>query len=144
MPQLDRFLQAQTSTYAQAHAELTLGQKRSHWMWFIFPQIQGLGSSPTAQRYAIADLAEAVAFLEHPILGSRLRESTALVLTHPESSVDRIFGFPDDLKFHSSITLFAQAAASRNPNEPEDDVFARALDVFFAGRPDAATLRILG
>jgi uncharacterized protein (DUF1810 family) len=134
---LDRFLDAQASTYTQARAELSGGQKRSHWMWFIFPQIRGLGSSPTAQHFALSGLDEARAFLAHPVLGPRLRECTALVNAHPDLSVDRIFGYPDNLKFHSSITLFAEAA-------PEEAVFTEALDTFFSGRRDSATLKVLG
>ena len=108
---LHRFLEAQQSTYSTARAELLAGQKRTHWMWFIFPQIQGLGSSPTAQRFAISSLDEAAAFLADPILGPRLEECTAIV-NGLERSVDQIFGYPDNLKFHSSVTLFAQAAES--------------------------------
>ena len=135
---LQRFLDAQSTTYEQARAELAAGQKRSHWMWFIFPQIYGLGSSSMAQRYAIASLAEAQAYLAHPILGSRLRTCTALVNDTPNPSLDRIFGFPDNLKFHSSVTLFAEAAKSSA--QPDDRVFDQALRQFFAGKPDAATL----
>ena len=134
MPNLSRFLEAQSTTYAAAHAELAAGRKRTHWMWFIFPQIRGLGSSPTAQHYAIANLAEAQAYLAHPILGERLRTCTALVLAIPNPSLDTIFGFPDNLKFHSSVTLFAAAA-----NHP-DSIFQQALDRLFAGKPDPATL----
>lgn len=137
---LQRFLTAQQTTYTQAHAELAAGQKRSHWMWFIFPQIQGLGSSPTAQHFAITDLAEARAFLAHPILGPRLRVCTALVNAIHGRTPDEIFGYPDDLKFHSSVTLFARAAS---PGNPEDEVFAAALSKYFAGQPDAATLKHL-
>ncbi len=104
-------------------------------MWFIFPQIQGLGSSSMAQRFAITDLAEARAYLAHPTLGPRLRDCTALVNAIQDRSIEQIFGYPDDLKFHSSITLFAQAAT------PEaDDVFTTALQKRFAGKPDPATL----
>ncbi len=130
---LQRFLDAQADTYAQARAELAAGQKRSHWMWFIFPQIAGLGSSPTAQRYAIADLPEARAFLQHPILGPRLVECTTLVNQSP-NPVAQIFGYPDDLKFHSSVTLFAQAAAE-TPN-----AFTEALTKHFNSHPDGNTL----
>ena len=134
---LQRFLDAQAVIYPQVHAELQAGQKRTHWMWFIFPQIRGLGSSPMAQQYALGSLAEARAFLDHPTLGQRLRDCTALVNTHAgRLSVDRIFGYPDDLKFRSSITLFTQAA-------PTEAVFAEALRLFFAGEPDPATLRLL-
>jgi uncharacterized protein (DUF1810 family) len=134
MPNLFRFLEAQSSTYTAARAELAAGRKRTHWMWFIFPQIHGLGSSPTAQHYAIQSLDEARAYLADPTLGERLRTCTALVLNIPNPSVDTIFGYPDNLKFHSSITLFA--AADGFP----DSVFQQALDRLFAGRPDQATL----
>ena len=133
---LQRFLDAQQSTYSQARAELAEGQKRSHWMWFIFPQIQGLGSSSMAQRFAIADLAEARAYLAHPVLGPRLRDCTALVLAAYPRSLDDILGYPDDLKFHSSVTLFAQA-------DPAGTVFSEALARFFQGKPDQATLHRL-
>lgn len=99
---LQRFLDAQADTYATALAEVRAGRKRSHWMWFIFPQIQGLGRSETARHYAIASRDEASAYLAHPLLGSRLREITAAALTHPELSATALFGQPDDLKFHSA------------------------------------------
>ena len=142
---LDRFLQAQSTTYDQAHAELAAGQKRTHWMWFIFPQIAGLGSSPTARRYAIASLGEAQAYLAHPTLGPRLRTVTALVNAAHPRSLANIFGYPDDLKFHSSVTLFSRAAGlGPDPASSEEEhVFTQALDLFFAGRPDPATLRLL-
>ena len=135
---LQRFLDAQASTYEQARTELAAGQKRSHWMWFIFPQVHGLGSSSMAQRYAIAGLAEAEAYLAHAILGPRLRTCTALVNNVPNPSLDHIFGFPDNLKFHSSVTLFAEAAKS-SPRS-DDRVFDQAMQLFFASRPDPATL----
>lgn len=100
---LQRFLDAQADTYATALAEIRAGRKRSHWMWFIFPQIQGLGRSETAQYYAIASRDEASAYLAHPLLGSRLREITAAALEHPELSATALFGQPDDLKFHSRL-----------------------------------------
>ena len=134
---LHRFVDAQSAIYPQVHAELTAGQKRSHWMWFIFPQIAGLGSSPTAQRFAIRSMDEAAAFLAHPILGPRLRDCTSLVLNHPHRSAASIFPFPDDLKFHSSLTLFAVA-------DPDTPLFRSALDTFFAGKRDEATLSLLG
>ena len=134
---LHRFLDAQATTYPQARSELARGEKRSHWMWFIFPQIRGLGSSPTAQRFAIADRSEALAYLAHPILGPRLRECTALVNAVENRSLDQIFGYPDDLKFHSSITLFSSVAPDPSG---EDAVFTAALDQYFAGQPDPATL----
>src|ERR1700753_2225748 len=104
---LDRFVDAQDGGYERALGELRAGRKTSHWMWFVFPQIKGLGFSAMARRYAIASLEEARAYLDHPILGDRLRDCTELVLLHRDSSARQIFGSPDDLKFHSSMTLFA-------------------------------------
>lgn len=135
--QLQRFLDAQASTYTQAHAELAAGEKRTHWMWFIFPQIRGLGSSAMAQRYAIQSMEEARAYLAHPVLGARLRECTALVNAAHDRAISDIFGYPDDLKFHSSITLFAQA------DDDADSVFQQALMRYFHGKQDAATVSIL-
>ena len=132
---LQRFVDAQAGVYEQARDELREGRKRSHWMWFIFPQISGLGSSPTAVRFAISSLAEARAYLEHAVLGPRLRECTGLVLAAGRS-VDEIFGYPDDLKFHSSMTLFAEAGV-------ENRVFVDALEKYFGGEPDGATLKRL-
>ncbi len=137
---LQRFVDAQESTYAQARAELAAGQKRSHWMWFIFPQIRGLGSSSMARRFAISDLPEAAAYLEHHTLGARLRECTTLVNAVPLRSVAEIFGYPDDLKFHSSMTLFARAASGFGP---DNRVFLDALNKYFSGRVDEGTLRQL-
>ena len=137
---LQRFLDAQQSMYAQAQTELAAGQKRSHWMWFIFPQIQGLGSSSIAQRFAISDIQEARAYLAHPILGSRLRECTALVNAVQGRSLDDILGYPDNLKFHSSVTLFAEAARTTTPDV---NVFTEALTRYFRGAPDPATLKRL-
>ena len=134
---LQRFVDAQASVYPQVHSELTDGSKRSHWMWFIFPQIAGLGSSPTAQRFAIRSMDEATAFLTHPILGPRLRECTSLVLTHSNRSAADIFSYPDALKFHSSLTLFAVA-------DPDTVLFRSALGTFFHGERDEATLSLLG
>ena len=131
---LQRFVEAQAAVFEQARSELAAARKRSHWMWFIFPQIHGLGTSATAQRYAISGLDEARAYLAHPVLGDRLRECTALVNAIPNATLETIFGYPDDLKFHSSITLFAEAASA------DDGVFAEALQRFFAGKRDAATL----
>ena len=130
---LERFVAAQEGVHASALAELRAGEKRSHWMWFIFPQIAGLGSSPMAQRYAIGSLDEARAYLAHPVLGARLRTSTAAVNRITGRSAHAIFGAPDDLKFRSSMTLFARAA-------PEEPAFAEALAKFFGGVPDALTL----
>ncbi len=130
---LQRFVNAQAPIYTQVCAELSAGQKRSHWMWFIFPQIRGLGSSSTAQHFAISGRDEALAYLAHPILGPRLRECITLVSSHAHRSVEAIFGYPDDLKFHSSLTLFHAVA-------PEDTTFANTLRLFFQGQPDQATL----
>lgn len=135
---LQRFLDAQAPVYAAVLDELTAGRKRSHWMWFIFPQIAGLGSSPTAQHFAIADLAEAAAFLAHLVLGPRLRESTALATAIPGCSALEIFSTPDDLKFRSSLTLFSRVPSA------DTTVFTAALDRFFSGEPDRRTLRLLG
>lgn len=140
MYDLNRFLEAQATTYDQANAELAAGEKRTHWMWFIFPQIAGLGFSSTARRYAISGLAEAREYLAHPVLGQRLQASTALVNAAHPATLAHVFGYPDDLKFHSSITLFSRAA---HPDTPEDLVFTQALHLFFAGRLDPATLRLL-
>jgi uncharacterized protein (DUF1810 family) len=131
--ELARFLSAQAAVYHQVLAELRAGRKRSHWMWFVFPQIAGLGRSAMAQRYAIGSLQEARAYLAHPILGARLRECSRLVLDLPHGDVHEIFGSPDDLKFHSSMTLFDRAA-------PEETLFRECLQKFFGGQPDAPTL----
>src|SRR5690606_21894416 len=128
---LDRFVMAQAPVYQHVLAELRDGRKRSHWMWFIFPQVEGLGSSPMAQRYAIGSLQEAKAYLAHPVLGARLVECTALMLDHPQDSAHAILGSPDDLKFRSSMTLFAAASKKGSP-------FERALDVFYEGERDPA------
>jgi uncharacterized protein (DUF1810 family) len=128
-----RFVQAQQGVYAQVVAELRAGRKRSHWMWFIFPQLAGLGHSAMAQRYAIASIDEARAYLDHPLLGVRLRECSALVLATPDRSVHDIFGSPDDLKFHSCMTLFHRA-------QPEEPVFAECLRRYFQGAEDPQTL----
>jgi len=133
---LERFRQAQAQTYAQALAELRAGRKTSHWMWFVFPQVAGLGSSPMARRYAIASLAEARAYLADPVLGARLRECVRAINAHDGLSAHDIFGWPDEMKLRSSLTLFAQAA-------PGETAFAEALDRCFGGEPDAATLERL-
>jgi uncharacterized protein (DUF1810 family) len=133
---LERFVQAQAPLYAQALAELRAGRKRSHWMWFVFPQIAGLGSSAMAQRYAIASLDEARAYLAHPILGARLRECAQAMLAVTGASAHDILGSPDDLKFHSSMTLFHRAA-------PAEPVFGSCLRKYFAGEPDSQTVRLL-
>ena len=133
---LQRFVDAQSSVYAQVCWELREGRKRTHWMWFIFPQIEGLGHSEMASRFAISSLNEALAYLEHPILGPRLRECTRLVNLVEGRSIDQIFGYPDDLKFKSSMTLFEKIAGPGS-------VFSSALDKYCHGEPDTATLRLL-
>jgi uncharacterized protein (DUF1810 family) len=146
---LQRFLEAQAGVYEQACDELRAGKKRSHWMWFVFPQIQGLGSSPMAVRFAISSLDEAQAYLEHIVLGPRLRESTGIVVGQQGKTVEEIFGSPDDMKFHSSMTLFAKAAASlakttemsAKPAESLGDVFEKALAKYFGGAMDQGTIR---
>ncbi len=130
---LERFVAAQQGIYEQAREELQRGAKRSHWMWFVFPQIHGLGSSAMARQYAIQSRAEAEAYLQHPVLGERLRECTRLVNGVTGRTASEIFGYPDDLKFRSSLTLFAAL------DEPEG-LFAEALGKYFAGQPDPATL----
>ena len=130
---LQRFVDAQQPVYETVLSELRDGRKRGHWMWFIFPQISGLGHSVTSQTFALSSLAEAAAYLTHPTLGPRLRECAALVAGIEGRSVDEIFGYPDDLKFHSSMTLFAHAA----PREP---VFAACLEKYFGGQRDPRTL----
>jgi uncharacterized protein (DUF1810 family) len=133
---LKRFLEAQRPVYAAVLAELGAGRKRTHWMWFIFPQIDGLGSSTMAVRYAIAGLDEAKSYLAHPVLGARLKECTELLLQIPGRSIDEILGFPDNLKLKSSMTLFAQAS------DPWS-VFTDVLDRFYGGTQDEKTLAIL-
>jgi uncharacterized protein (DUF1810 family) len=136
-PNLARFVDAQARIYPIALAELVAGRKDSHWMWYVFPQIAGLGFSPTALFYAIASADEARAYLDHPVLGARLRESTRALLAHAGKSADSILGAVDALKLRSSMTLFETVA------EP-DDPFGRCLLAFFAGERDPATLRLLG
>jgi uncharacterized protein (DUF1810 family) len=133
---LRRFLDAQDPVYAQVCSELRAGRKRSHWMWFIFPQIQGLGYSPLARKFAIASLQEAKAYLDHPILGARLKELCRLVNRVEGRSIEEIFGYPDDLKFRSSMTLFAHAAS-------DDQIFRDALEKYFNGEDDPATVERL-
>jgi uncharacterized protein (DUF1810 family) len=133
---LQRFVAAQEGSYPQALAELRAGRKRTHWIWYVLPQIEGLGSSSMSRRYAIGSLAEARAYLEHPILGPRLRECVAAVNAHDGLSAVEIFGSVDAAKFRSCCTLFAEVAGA-------EEVFAEALNKFFAGKPDPATLAIL-
>lgn len=136
MADLSRFVEAQAETYETALREVRRGRKQSHWMWFIFPQIQGLGASPTARLYAIADLAEARAYLAHPVLGPRLMEVVAAINALPGADAHAVFGSPDDLKLRSSLTLFQVAA-------PDDPAFGKALAKYFAGVPDPRTLERL-
>lgn len=132
---LQRFVDAQARVIDHVRAELKAGAKKSHWMWFIFPQIHGLGKSATAHRYAIASLDEARAYMAHPVLGSRLRECTRLVVAVNGKNATDIFGTPDDLKFRSCMTLFAHASA-----EP---VFRQALEKYFGGEEDPETVKRL-
>ncbi|MFG1463534.1 DUF1810 domain-containing protein [Xanthobacter sp. DSM 24535] len=135
---LARFVEAQDGVIEQVLAELRAGRKRSHWMWFVFPQMRGLGHSPTADFYGISSLAEARAYLAHPVLGARLIACTQAAEAQDGRSISAIFGTPDDLKFHSCMTLFAKAAGAG------DSVFHAALQRHFGGLPDPATLALLG
>ncbi|WP_345540134.1 DUF1810 domain-containing protein [Variovorax defluvii] len=130
---LQRFVDAQDAVIDAVRAELRAGRKRTHWMWFVFPQVAGLGHSAMAQHYALASLAEARDYLAHPVLGVRLRECSALVLQVQGRTVGEIFGAPDDLKFCSSMTLFDAA-------DPGEAVFRDCLHKYFGGRRDRATL----
>ncbi len=134
---LSRFTTAQSPVYAQVLSELTAGRKQTHWMWYVFPQIAGLGYSETSKFYAIQSLEEASAYLDHVVLGTRLRECAEAVLAVEDKSALGIFGSPDDVKLHSSMTLFAQV------DEP-GSVFARVLEKYFSGKRDSETLRRLG
>ena len=133
---LDRFLKAQADTYDRALAEIRGGRKRSHWMWYVFPQLAGLGNSPTSVQYAISSRDEAAAFLAHPILGPRLFECAEAVLHIDGRSALDIFGSPDDLKLRSSATLFAAVS-------PDRSVFHRVIDKYFDGRPDPRTIALM-
>jgi uncharacterized protein (DUF1810 family) len=133
---LNRFVEAQADMYERALAELKRGDKRSHWMWFVFPQIDGLGWSSTAKFYAIKSIAEATAYLNHPVLGPRLNECANVLLRLKGLSASEIFGFPDDLKLRSCMTLFASVSASGS-------VFSQVLDQYFQGRADEKTLELL-
>lgn len=130
---LQRFVDAQSRVYDTVRAELQQGRKRTHWMWFIFPQIAGLGRSAMSMRYAVSSRAEAEAYLKHPVLGRRLRECVRLVMLVERRSAFEILGSPDDMKFHSCLTLLANAA-------PEDQLFRDALEKYFGGAEDPATL----
>ena len=133
---LERFVEAQRAEYPQVLVELRAGRKRSHWIWFIFPQLKGLGRSPASEHYGVASLDEARAYLSHPVLGPRLEECTRLVNQIEGSTVDQIFGFPDNLKFRSSMTLFSRAA-------PDNPIYVAALDKCFAGEADPRTIELL-
>jgi len=133
---LQRFVDAQAPVYQRVVAELRHGRKQSHWMWFIFPQLAGLGHSPMARRFAIHSREEAVAYLGHGVLGPRLRECTALVTAVKDRTIREILGSPDDLKFCSSMTLFGAVSS--------DGVFAAAIAKFYGGTPDQKTLELLG
>ena len=133
---LQRFVNAQEPQVEIVRQELRKGEKESHWMWYFFPQIAGLGYSPTAQRFAITSRKEAEAYLKHPVLGPRLRELTQLVTTVEGRSAVQIFGKVDALKFRSSMTLFANAT-------PDNTIFIRALEKFYGGEPDPSTLELL-
>ncbi len=133
---LQRFVEAQNPVYPRVLRELRNGQKESHWMWFIFPQLRGLGHSHMANVYGIASRLEAEAYLAHPILGARLKECTQIVNQIEGRSIEEIFGSPDDMKFRSSMTLFARAAT-------DNKIFQDALRKYFAGQPDPLTLQQL-
>ena len=133
---LNRFVKAQEEVYPRALAELKLGRKRSHWMWFIFPQIDGLGYSSTAKFYAIKSKDEAKTYLDHPLLGKRLMECAEALLKIEGKSATEIFGYPDDLKLRSSMTLFASVS-------PADSAFSRVLTQYFGGELDQRTLELL-
>jgi uncharacterized protein (DUF1810 family) len=138
--ELERFTRGQEGIFERALGELKGGQKRSHWMWFIFPQITGLGQSSTSRYYAIRSLEEAKRYLSHPVLGKRLRECGEALLGVEGRSVSQIFGYPDDLKLKSSMTLFARASAESGGST---SVFDRVLDKYFGGECDRKTLEIL-
>lgn len=132
---LSRFLTAQENIYDQVVIELEKGQKRSHWMWYIFPQVKGLGSSATAKQFALNGLEEAKAYYDHPILGGRLLECTRLLMNIENPDADYIFGYPDNLKLKSSLTLFTEATS--------DPIFESALSKYFSGKKDEHTLQLL-
>jgi uncharacterized protein (DUF1810 family) len=137
MDPLDRFARAQASHYAQALAELRAARETGHWIWFVLPQLRGLGRSATAQEYGIADRAEAAAYLAHPVLGARLHEAVQALLAHADRPAASILGDIDAMKFRSCLTLFD--AVSDTPA----NVFRQALDAFYGGQPDTATLALL-
>ena len=134
---LDKYVSAQARDYDDALREIRGGRKRSHWIWYIFPQLDGLGYSPTAQYYGIRDLEQAKDYMAHPVLGPRLVEISEALLALPSSDPGAVMGYPDDLKLCSSMTLFELAA-------PDQPVFGKVLDKFYGGRRDPLTLRLLG
>ena len=134
---LERFVKAQKYDYDTALREIRSGRKRSHWMWYIFPQLQGLGYSSTAQYYGIRDLEEAQDYMEHPVLGPRIVEISEALLVLDTSDASAVMGYPDDLKLRSSMTLFELAA-------PEQPVFGRVLEKYYSGHRDRRTLELLG
>lgn len=136
-PVLDRFLAAQEPVWERVLAELKAGKKRSHWMWFVFPQYKGLGQSDMAVRYAVQSRAEALSYLAHPVLGSRIKECCALLMALEASSAHAVFGSPDDLKLRSCMTLFAEVAGAGS-------VFTSVLQKYFGGEKDSRTLELLG
>ena len=135
--ELDKFVSAQARDYDTALAEIRSGYKRRHWMWYIFPQLQGLGFSPTAQYYGIRDLEQAKDYMAHPVLGPRLVEISGALLSLPGSNPSAVMGYPDDLKLCSCMTLFELAA-------PDEPVFGRVLEKYYGGRRDRMTLNLLG
>jgi uncharacterized protein (DUF1810 family) len=135
-PDLDRFVEAQRGVHERARSELEAGRKTSHWMWFIFPQLAGLGASPTAIHYGIRSLVEARAYAAHPLLGPRLREMAAIAASLRGLTAGQVFGYPDDLKFRSSMTLFEAA-------DPGETVYGEALEALCGGQRDQRTLRLL-
>ena len=136
---LIRFVDAQAQVYRQVVEELTEGHKQTHWMWFIFPQLSGLGHSPMAQRYAIQDIDQARHYLADPVLGDRLRHDVRLMLRNKDKSALEILGSPDELKFRSCLTLFREAASEKS----DRSLFASALEQFYKGEPDPRTLELL-
>jgi uncharacterized protein (DUF1810 family) len=136
---LIRFVDAQAQVYRQVVEELTDGHKRTHWMWFIFPQLSGLGHSAMAQRYAIQNIDQARRYLAHPVLGNRLRHDVSLMANHKNKSAFDILGSPDDFKFRSCLTLFCEAASDKS----DKSLFAETLNQFYNGKPDPRTLELL-
>jgi uncharacterized protein (DUF1810 family) len=135
---LNRFIKAQDGIYSKVLSEIKSNKKRSHWMWFIFPQIKGLGSSPMAIKYAIQDLDEAKKYLKHPELSKRLKECIQILLDNKNVDIKEVFGFPDYLKFNSSLTLFWYA-----DNQNENSIYKKAIDIFYSGEIDIKTIGLL-